>query len=141
MWWYRDGHGKGRKDEDETGEQTGDPVLRALAGALSERRSTAECLLAMSLLVDSRIEAADGNVLDGPTWAQAEQLVQAAVGGPPVRLYNAFSRDYGDGYSGRTDLPEEQRRVLESLRAALSGAPDIVSLSERTREPEPEAEA
>ena len=130
MWWYR--------NQDDTAqahagvpEPACDAFTSALAELLRGRPRDPDLLLAMSVLVDSRVELADGRILEGTTWAEAEQLLEQATGSAPLRLYNLFSRDYGDGYSSRDDLPEEHALRLDELRSALAAAGGVTSVSPR----------
>lgn len=103
----------------------------AVAAALAGRPRDPDTLLVMSLLVDSRIELADGSTSDGATWFEAEKTISAALG-EPVRLYNRFARDFGDGYSARPDLAADVRAALDELRAALRAAAGVTSVGPRT---------
>ena len=89
-------------------------------------------LIAMAILVDSRIELANGEVQDGLSWGHSEALLQSVSEGEPPRLYNGFSRDYGDGYTARDDLPEDHARILDEVREALKSAEGVVSLGPKT---------
>ncbi len=135
MWWY-----KNKGDEKPgspsagpaDGAPPGDPhaaLAAALGPALRGKEPDPHGLLAMSLLVDSRVELTDGGVVESPTWQEAEKIVAAALATPgPVRLYNQFSKAFGDGYTRREDLPEAHRTLLDRLRSSLDGSAAISSV-------------
>lgn len=126
MWWYRDKDKKAAQSKGtaEAVQAPRDPLVAALRTALGSRPQVPDYLLAMSLVVDSRIELADGTVREGTSWGEAEKLLQAAGDGS-VRIYNQFARDFGDGYSRQADLPAPHRETLDALRASLRAAPGI----------------
>jgi hypothetical protein len=127
MWWYKD-----RKDKpDEADEAAPLPsagrLAKTLSAALANRPADPDLLMAMAFLVDSRITFADGEVLDGMTWADAEKVVEDAAGKGALRLYNAFAKDYGDGVTTRPDLTPEQTAALDRVRAAIAAAEGIAA--------------
>ena len=130
MWWYRD-QSKPSQPEAEEGPAPA-PLMRALKEALKGRSARPGPLLAMSLLIDSRIELEDGTVVEGPSWFDAERCIEAALGASrPLRLYNEFSKDYGDGYSTRDDLSADHERRLGELKDALLADPGVKSIEAR----------
>lgn len=139
MWWYRDGKRPAAPAKADAPQQrpAGEPrrtdLSVVVAQVLHEGAKDPDAILLMSLLVDSRIEIADGASSDGMTWSDAERTIATAVGGgEPVRLYNRFAKDFGDGYSTRKDLPPGHRDVLARLRTALAAAPGVKSVAPRT---------
>jgi hypothetical protein len=108
-------------------------LAAAVALALAGRPRDPDAWLAMSLLVDSRIVLDDGSASDGMSWLDAERTLGAALAGDgPLRLYNRFAREFGDGYSAREDLPEEHRAAIRAMSAALARAPGVKSVGPRT---------
>src|SRR5262245_29508115 len=88
-------------------------LAQAVAHAFAGRSKDPDAWLLMSLLVDSRVEMADGSVSDGMTWLDAERLLAVALGnGQPLRLYNRFAREFGDGYSLRNDVPKDHQKRM-----------------------------
>lgn len=99
------------------------PVLRPI---LAARQKDPDYYLVLSLVVDSRIEMEDGSVHDGISWLDGERLLGECAPTPdPLRLYNRFSREFGDGYSQKTDIPEEHGRILEEIRQAILASPGV----------------
>ncbi|MCE9636294.1 MAG: hypothetical protein K8T90_11380 [Planctomycetes bacterium] len=146
MWWYRDTKtspaatkpAKSRSRPDaappvgdvEAGRGGLGSVVRA---AFDGRAKDPDAWLLMSLLVDSRLELDGGATYDGMSVLEAERAMgEAAQGGEPMRLYNRFVRDFGDGYSARTDLPEEHRNALISMREKLSKSSGVKAFGPRT---------
>jgi hypothetical protein len=127
MWWYRD-----RKDDEGAEAATPETRLaRALAPAARGRPADPDLLMLMAVLVDGRVEMADGTVFDGMSWAEAEKVAAAAAGGGPHRLYNVFARDYGDGVTARADLTPEQSAAQTAARKALDDSPDVAAYRSR----------
>lgn len=105
-------------------------VIRPL---LASRRKDPDYFLLLSLLVDSRIEMEDGSVHDGISWLDGERLLgECAPTADPLRLYNRFSREFGDGYSQKSEIPEEHARILEELRQAILASPGVRGAESRS---------
>ena len=133
MWWYRD-QNKTNDGEDSGSESDGDALTASLKGALTDG-SHKRILLAMALLVDSRILLENGNVLDGPAWADAERILQTVLENSRLRLYNDFAKHLGDGYTERDDLPRDEAKILAQLRDAIGTHSGIAALLPRTSLP------
>jgi hypothetical protein len=138
MWWYRDPKRSPVATKPTPVRQRPAAPARAdlaphAAHVLEGRPKDPDAWLLMSLLVDSRIELTDGSVSDGMSWLDAERTLATAIGtGDPLRLYNRFSRDFGDGYTARTDLPKPHRDALAALRDALARSPGVVAVRPRS---------
>ena len=133
MWWYRHRGAEGEADGNDGQAAGADALEAALAASLADRPLDPDVLLAMCLLVDSRIELESGAVLDGATPGEAEKMLGGALGdGQPLRLYNRFIGDYGEGYSRREDAPEEHRKTLDEIRGALTAADGISAVEPRS---------
>ncbi len=109
------------------------PAVRAI---LAGRAKDPDPWLLMALLVDSRVEMDDGSKLDGLSWLDAERLLAEAntdANGTaePLRLYNRFSREFGDGYTLKSDLPETHTTALREILAALKASPGVKSVDPR----------
>lgn len=147
MWWYRDtktspaatkpskpktrpGGAVAPADDGEAARPGLGAVVRSV---LDGRPKDPDAWLLMSLLVDSRIELDGGATSDGMSVLDAERtMAEAAPTGEPMRLYNRFVRDFGDGYSARADLPETHRDALVSMREKLSKSTGVKSVGPRT---------
>lgn len=143
MWWYRDkkdGPKEPAKAAPGSRPASASPaarglredVLAALRHVAAGRSPDPDAWLLMSLLVDGVLETAAGPALEAVPIQDAERYVAAAFGGdPPLRLYNRFTKDFGEGASTRADLPAAHRAALDALRAALSSAPGVRSYRSR----------
>ena len=139
MWWYRDPKSppvavKPEAPERRPAADVGRADLSSVvAQVLAGGSRDPDAILVMSLLIDSRIELADGTVSDGMTWLDAERTIATALGGgEPVRLYNRFAKDFGEGFSTRKDVLAVYRDGLARLRAALKSAKGVKSVGPRT---------
>lgn len=141
MWWYRDQNRspaarpapRPKPRAPEPALDAGPAVSATAARVLRGRGRDPDAWLLMSLFVDSRIEFDDGSVSDGMTWLDAERAIGASLAAEgPLRLYNRFAKEFGDGYSRRDDVPASHRDALGVLRAELSGAPGVVEVRPRT---------
>jgi hypothetical protein len=113
-------------------------LAQAVAHAFTGRSKDPDAWLLMSLLVDSRVEMTDGAVSDGMTWLDAERLLAVALGnGQPLRLYNRFAREFGDGYSLRDDVPKDHQKRMNRLREAIATAPGVRGVVPRSPAPSP----
>lgn len=157
MWWYRDTKtspaaskparsgsravAAPTADDSDSGAAAETNAVRPGLGsvvraAFDGRSKDPDAWLLMSLLVDSRIELDGGATTDGMSVLEAERaMADADRGGEPMRLYNRFMRDFGDGYSARADLPEAHRDALVSMREKLSKSPGVKAFGPRTPRP------
>lgn len=105
------------------------PAARAL---LAGRPKDPDAWLLMALLVDSKVEMADGTGTGGLSWLDAERVLAEANGSDePLRLYNRFSREFGDGYTAKKDIPESHAKTLREMLAALQAFPGVKSVTPR----------
>ena len=108
-------------------------LAAALGGILASRPVDPDAYLLMAILVDSEIKFADGKTVGGLSWSEAERILAAnAPSGDPLRLYNRFAREFGDGYTQRDELTADERRALTEIATALVNANGITSVESRT---------
>ena len=137
MWWYRDREADGEARPDE-GTARADALVAPLGGcALGENPLRAACV-AMAVLVDHEVSWTDDAAVLRLSWQDAEALVQRAFEAHDLsRLYNDFARDFGDGYTDRSDLPDDDRSLVDAVLGALRATEGV---DEVRRRPPPTAE-
>lgn len=137
MWWYRDRETEGATQPDESSAHT-----KALAASLRSCELGDDALrgacVAMAVLVDHEFEWDDEQPTFRPSRQHAEALVQQAFASHDLsRLYNDFARDFDDGFTGRDDLSDADRDLVEALLEALRATEGLARLQRR---PPPTAE-
>ncbi len=119
MWWYRDQ----KNDDEEDGAAPSSPaeIAAAILGrVLNGRPKEPDRLTAMALLVGGNITLESGDVIGTLSSTEAEQVIDAACG-EPQRLYNAYSRSFGEG------VPDSHRACLDELIAAVTAVEGVQS--------------
>jgi hypothetical protein len=105
------------------------PAARTI---LRSRPRDPDAWLLMALLVDCRFEMEDGTHAEKLSWLDAERLLaEANESAEPLRLYNRFSREFGDGYATKAGIPESHATALREILAALRAFPGVKSVTPR----------
>jgi hypothetical protein len=127
MWWYRDRKDQPEGDDPSLSKDPKDRLAAALSPLLRGLPPEPDLLLAMALLVDTRITLTGGDEVGELSWAEAETLISAACGASR-RLYNAFARDFGEPEARGTGIAPHLRKRFDELRAAFVQCDGIASL-------------